>query len=78
MMEYVIDTIRTEGPKMARDFESKKDTSGSWWNWKPAKLALERLFMQGDLMINNFKTNYPSQKRRYLEKEREFSFTIPG
>lgn len=52
MMEYVIDTIRTEGPKMARDFESKKDTSGSWWNWKPAKLALERLFMQGDLMIN--------------------------
>lgn len=52
VMEYVIDTIRAEGPKMARDFESKKDKTGSWWNWKPAKLALERLFMQGDLMIS--------------------------
>lgn len=51
-MQYVMDTIRTEGPKMARDFESKKDKAGSWWNWKPAKLALERLFMQGDLMIS--------------------------
>ncbi|MCS4304057.1 winged helix-turn-helix domain-containing protein [Chryseobacterium sp. BIGb0232] len=52
VMKYVIDTIRTEGPKMARDFESKKNKEGSWWNWKPAKLALERLFMQGDLMIS--------------------------
>lgn len=52
VMEYVVDTIRTEGPKMARDFESKKNKAGSWWNWKPAKLALERLFMQGDLMIS--------------------------
>ncbi|REC63957.1 winged helix-turn-helix domain-containing protein [Chryseobacterium pennae] len=52
VMKYVIDTIRAEGPKMARDFESKKNKEGSWWNWKPAKLALERLFMQGDLMIS--------------------------
>ncbi|MBP2617790.1 winged helix-turn-helix domain-containing protein [Chryseobacterium jejuense] len=52
VMKYVVDTIRAEGPKMARDFESKKDKAGSWWNWKPAKLALERLFMQGDLMIS--------------------------
>lgn len=52
IMKYVVDTIRAEGPKMARDFESKKDKTGSWWNWKPAKLALERLFMQGDLMIS--------------------------
>lgn len=52
VMKYVMDTIRNEGPKMAKDFESKKDKTGSWWNWKPAKLALERLFMQGDLMIS--------------------------
>ncbi|MGE8555489.1 MAG: winged helix-turn-helix domain-containing protein [Chryseobacterium jejuense] len=52
VMDYVVDTIRAEGPKMARDFESKKDKTGSWWNWKPTKLALERLFMQGDLMIS--------------------------
>ncbi|MEJ5049633.1 crosslink repair DNA glycosylase YcaQ family protein [Chryseobacterium culicis] len=52
VMEYVIDTIRNEGPKRARDFENESHKAGSWWNWKPAKLALERLFMQGDLMIS--------------------------
>lgn len=51
VMQYVIDTIRAEGPKKARDFESKSKKAGSWWNWKPTKLALERLFMQGDLMV---------------------------
>lgn len=52
IMRYVMDTIRTEGPKKARDFQSKSKKVGSWWNWKPTKLALERLFMQGDLMIS--------------------------
>lgn len=51
VMRYVMDTIRAEGPKKARDFENESKKAGSWWNWKPAKLALERLFMQGDLMI---------------------------
>ena len=51
VMQYVMDTIRAEGPKKAKDFESKNKRAGSWWNWKPSKLALERLFMQGDLMI---------------------------
>ncbi|MDR6464699.1 DNA glycosylase AlkZ-like family protein [Chryseobacterium sediminis] len=52
VMEYVTDTIRNEGPKRARDFENESHKAGTWWNWKPAKLALERLFMQGDLMIS--------------------------
>ena len=51
VMRAVMDTIRAEGPKKARDFESAASKTGSWWNWKPAKLALERLFMQGDLMV---------------------------
>lgn len=52
VMKYVTDTIRNEGPKRARDFENESHKTGTWWNWKPAKLALERLFMQGDLMIS--------------------------
>lgn len=52
VMKYVVDIIRNEGPKRARDFENESHKAGSWWNWKPAKLALERLFMQGDLMIS--------------------------
>ncbi|MGU3374859.1 winged helix-turn-helix domain-containing protein [Chryseobacterium sp. M5A1_1a] len=51
VMQYVLDTIRNEGPKKARDFENESKKTGSWWSWKPTKLALERLFMQGDLMI---------------------------
>lgn len=53
VMKYVLDTIRTEGPKKARDFENEAKKAGSWWNWKPTKIALERLFLQGDLMISS-------------------------
>jgi len=53
VMQYVLDTIRAEGPKRARDFENETKRAGSWWSWKPTKLALERLFMQGDLMVSS-------------------------
>ena len=52
-MRHVLERIRSEGPLKARDFESAKKGSGKWWNWKPAKQALERLFFQGDLMITD-------------------------
>lgn len=52
VMQYVMETIRAEGPKKARDFEHTTKKGGSWWDWKPAKIALERLFLQGDLMIS--------------------------
>jgi hypothetical protein len=48
--ELVLARIRTEGPLMARHFEAPKRTAG-WWDWKPAKRALEYLFMAGDLMV---------------------------
>ncbi|MFD2556094.1 winged helix-turn-helix domain-containing protein [Sphingobacterium tabacisoli] len=51
IMQYILDTIRAEGPKRARDFENQAKKTGSWWDWKPTKIALERLFLQGDLMI---------------------------
>lgn len=52
LMKEVLQRVEQEGPLMARDFERSKAGSGTgWWDWKPAKLALERLFFQGDLMI---------------------------
>jgi len=48
--DRVLERIRCEGPLMARDFEAPKRTAG-WWDWKPAKRALEYLFMAGDLMV---------------------------
>jgi uncharacterized protein YcaQ len=51
LMNAVLDRIRSEGPLLARDFETAKGRSRGWWDWKPAKRALEQLYMQGDLMI---------------------------
>ncbi|MEN7550497.1 crosslink repair DNA glycosylase YcaQ family protein [Rapidithrix thailandica] len=51
ILDYVHDKIRLDGPQKARDFASHNKKSGSWWDWKPTKIALERLFMQGDLMV---------------------------
>ncbi len=47
---YVLDKIKSEGALKARDFKSNAKDKGSWWNWKPHKNALEKLFMEGDLM----------------------------
>lgn len=52
ILDYAYDTIRSEGPQKARDFKSPNKKPGSWWNWKPAKMALEKLFMQGDIMVS--------------------------
>lgn len=52
-MHYVFDRIRIDGPLKARNFESTTKSNAKWWNWKPAKRALEKLFMQGDLMITD-------------------------
>lgn len=52
ILSYVKDRIRLDGPQKARDFKSAGKKSGSWWDWKPAKVALEKLFMQGDLMVS--------------------------
>lgn len=46
---WVRDRIRAEGPLFARDFEDPRAERSGWWDWKPAKLALEQLFMQGEL-----------------------------
>ena len=51
IVRQVLDRIRIDGPLKARDFESQRTRNGKWWNWKPTKHALEKLFMQGDLMI---------------------------
>lgn len=50
LMKLVLKRIRTEGPLMARDFEHSGKRVGEW-KTKPAKRALEYLFMQGDLMV---------------------------
>jgi len=52
LADTVLGRIRDEGPLASADFA---DTSGrkrgSWWDWKPAKHALEMLLRAGILMV---------------------------
>ena len=52
-MAYVKDRIRAQGELQARDFDQQRHDSGhAWGGHKPAKMALELLFMQGELMVS--------------------------
>ena len=51
-MKKVLDRIRVDGPLKSRDFESTHK-SGNWWDWKPDKWALQRLFLEGHLMVSH-------------------------
>jgi uncharacterized protein len=59
LRELVLGRIRDEGPLLARDFEEERGKKGGWWEWKPAKITLERLCTEGVLMV---------RERRGIEK----------
>jgi uncharacterized protein YcaQ len=67
VMDAVLERIRAEGALTSKDFESPPGVKrGTWWDWKPAKRALELLFWQGDLMITerrNFQKVYDLTER---------------
>ena len=50
LLQMVYSRIEQEGPLMAKDFEPNRVKSAEW-TAKPAKQALEYLFMQGKLMV---------------------------
>lgn len=51
LMNQILDRVAREGPLMARDFENDRVTkSTGWWDWRPSKVALERLHFSGQLM----------------------------
>jgi uncharacterized protein YcaQ len=82
LLEPVLERIRAEGPLGSKDFKPPPGTQrGAWWDWKPAKVALEVLFWRGELMITerrNFQRIYdltervlPSGVDTHLPKEDE-------
>lgn len=51
--KFVLDRIRSEGPLQASAFTQARSIKRTGWgDLKPAKLALEQLFMEGELMIS--------------------------
>ncbi|HTX90927.1 MAG TPA: crosslink repair DNA glycosylase YcaQ family protein [Anaerolineales bacterium] len=53
LAEAVLERIRKEGALRTSDFEGDGRARNSWWDWKPAKHALEHLFATGDLAISD-------------------------
>jgi uncharacterized protein YcaQ len=51
LKKYVLDRIKAEGPLQSKDFEYVRTGTPGWYEWKPAKRALEQLFMEGKLMV---------------------------
>ena len=67
MLGPVLERIRQEGPLGSDDFKSANgEKAGTWWDWKPAKAALELLFWRGELMVSErvgFKKKYDLTER---------------
>ncbi len=53
VISEVYDTLREHGTMSSKDFDSATKQKGGWWNWKPAKIALEYLFDQGEIMVSH-------------------------
>ncbi|MEM1370070.1 MAG: crosslink repair DNA glycosylase YcaQ family protein [Cyanobacteria bacterium P01_H01_bin.15] len=53
LMGELLGRIRSDGPLRSRDIETNATKRAGWWDWKPAKKALEQLYMEGDLMVSD-------------------------
>jgi uncharacterized protein YcaQ len=49
LYDHIQQRIQVEGPLGSVAFEDDRPVRGTWWDWKPAKRALEDLFACGDL-----------------------------
>jgi hypothetical protein len=62
----VRERIRSEGALRVSDFDRGDHRGGAWWDWRPAKVALEYLYAFGELMIAdrvNFQRVYDLTER---------------
>jgi len=53
LMDELLGRIRSDGPIRSRDIETNTTKRADWWDWKPAKKALEQMYMEGDLMVSD-------------------------
>lgn len=65
-LDSVLADIRDRGPRASSDFEDPRANRGTWWDWKPAKVALEVLFDWGFIAVDrrvNFQRYYDLAER---------------
>jgi len=53
LMKEILARVKSDGALRVRDLETpKKNAKSNWWNSGPGRRALDKLFMQGDLMVS--------------------------
>ncbi len=65
-VEQLLSRVREGGAVRSSDFVRTDGRGGTWWDWKPEKLALERLHSAGVLMTarrHNFQRIYDLRER---------------
>lgn len=78
LMKQVLDRIEREGPLMVGDFENDRvEASSGWWDWRPAKVALERLYLDGKLMITRNKAFHKMYDLPMNMVPEDIDLTIP-
>ena len=50
-VQSVLDEVGARGPLTAGDLDEHEVTKGTWWDWGKAKLALEWLFLTGNVTV---------------------------
>ncbi len=66
LMRDILARVRSDGPLRSRDLEERRANGAGWWDWKPAKKAIEHLYMRGDLMVcdrEGFEKSYDLTER---------------
>ncbi|MBZ0315008.1 MAG: winged helix DNA-binding domain-containing protein [Anaerolineae bacterium] len=66
VVEKLVAHIRDNGPVRSADFERSDGAQPGWWNWKDEKIALDLLWMVGELMVakrHNFHRIYDLRER---------------
>ncbi len=77
ILQAVLERVRDEGPLMARDFEDesgRKKAGDGWWDWHPAKTALEYHWRTGTLAVarrEGFQKVYDLSERVIPARHRE-------
>lgn len=66
LADQVLQNVADRGPVRSSEFTRVDGRAGTWWDWKPEKIALEYLFDIGKLMVvrrENFQRIYDLRER---------------
>jgi len=78
LMRQILDRVERDGSVMVGDFDNDRlEASSGWWDWRPAKVALEKLYLEGNLMITRDKKFHKRYELPSNLVPQEIDMTLP-